>query len=935
MPVRTLVRGSLKIELLFDRASLTVRSTPFGLLLGMEGCRPGGEPGGPSLPSKVIYVALPPGAQPEAVAAEVLEKVVVAEAPAFPAPVERPRPMPMSTLVERMRHLRERLSAVPADRPPSPPAVAPSDALYSRELEEGRPVAVLQGVRECGPNSIALVRVNPVQLNGQGQTELLTRIALEVTYRRPRARRMPRTEMRPQALDMSEFYRSRVVNPEQLEDVSKRMLAYVPAVDYLIVTDNRRWNADTMTASTAVAGDMVAQFQRLADWKQRRGLKPRVVTVSDIVTGAHGDFRTGARDLQEVIRNFLKYSLAQWGARWVLLGGDVDVIPVRKAVACSGWIGWTTKDPPDQYCLFWTGSYTKFSYPGRQPTVPLLNLDNGKLIPYDAAGASGPTQPGWYFTTDDTYSNRSATPTPFLRINGPAANVEWIEDGNNIPTDLYYASLTGPGYGVGGRHDWDLTDKGYYGTYNADTDHDGVKYDADVLVGRAPVASEAEASAFVAKVIAYESFRRPDGTLLDENWPRKILLAAANFNWRVSVTQGAASPPADQKYVTLSGRGCTLLNTQFELPLQEWQLLIQVTEDDVRAAHYRRDASPSVRGWYFARSATNLSPSEKKIKHFVLMPVKTRWIVFYGPPAELTPQSYVFDFIGADVTMKEQELVRQEVQTELRGMDNVWRLYEDDIDLEPGERAAAPVEHLTETHMRAKINEGQNLVAMAGHGSSGGCCTYSIDIASNATNGCHTYIAYADSCLTNAFDVDDAVSERSLQNANGGAVAYIGNSRNGWDNVGDLKREFFRRLATTRHLGLAAATRFAVLDQHAGSIRREYKWSIYSLNLMGDPEMPVWVGPPKDMQARYGGSPAGRTTLLVSVTEPGLPRDAEPIRGAVVTVRQGSFVGQAVTNSKGAAAVDLDGTAPGKIEVTVSRIDYLPIIDTIDRPGPT
>jgi hypothetical protein len=878
-------------------------------------------------------VALAPGAQPEAVRSEVLEKVVVAEAPAFPAPLEPFRPMPAPALVERMRHLRERLSEAPAESLLLPRAVAPSEALYSDELEKGRPVAVLEGVRECGPNPIALVRVNPVQLNRQGHTELLTRIRVEVIYRKPRAGLRVRTEMRRQAVDMFDLYRTMVVNPEQLKDISKRRLKYVPTPDYLIITDNLRWNADTITPSTAVAGDMVAQFRRLADWKKRRGLKPLVVTVSDIVAGVYGNFRTGARDLQEVIRNFLKFALAQWGVRWVLLGGDLDVIPVRKAVGCSGWILRGTKDPPDEYFLFWTGSYMKFRYPGRKATDPLLNLDNGTLIPYDAASASGPNKPGWYFTTDNTYSTPSAAPTPYIRINGPAANVEWIEDGNNIPTDLYYASLTGPGYGVAGRHDWDLTDKGYYGTYNADTDHDGVNYEADLSVGRAPVASEAEASAFVTKLIAYESFRRPDGTLLDTNWPRKILLVAANFNWRVNVTPGTASPPADQKYVALSGRGCTLLNTKYQLPRYEWRLLIQVTEEDIRTADYRGDASPSVRGWYFARSATDLSPNERKIGPF-RVPVKTQWVVFYGQPEELTPQAYVFDFIGADETMKEQELLRQQVQKELPGVNNFWRLYEDDIDLEPGERSAAPVEHLTGTRMRANINEGQNLVAMAGHGSTDGCCTYSVDMASKAVNGFHTYIAYADSCLTNAFDTDDAVSERSLQNPNGGAVAYIGNSRTGWNGVGDLKRAFFHRLATTRYLGLLADTRLAVLDQHAGSWRRNYKWSIYTLNLMGDPEMPVWIGPPERMQARYERSLDERTALLVRVSEPGPTRMPRVIPNAVVTVRQGSFFGQAVTDLKGIAAVDLDGVAPGKIEVTITKIGYLPIIEMIDPPRP-
>jgi hypothetical protein len=76
-------------------------------------------------------------------------------------------------------------------------------------------------------------------------------------------------------------------------------------VDYLIITDNNEWDSVSMTPGAPV-GNMVAEFQKLADWKRQRGLRTRVVTVKNIVDGAYGDFRTGALDLQEVIRNFLK-----------------------------------------------------------------------------------------------------------------------------------------------------------------------------------------------------------------------------------------------------------------------------------------------------------------------------------------------------------------------------------------------------------------------------------------------------------------------------------------------------------------------------------------------------------------------------------------------------------------------------------------------------
>ena len=123
--------------------------------------------------------------------------------------------------------------------------------------------------------------------------------------------------------------------------------------------------------------------------------------------------------------------------------------------------------------------------------------------------------------------------------------------------------------------------------------------------------------------------------------------------------------------------------------------------------------------------------------------------------------------------------------------------------------------------------------------------------AGGLSNGYHSFIAYADSCLTNQFDAEDAVSEHLLYNPNGGAVAYVGNTRFSWIGVGDnFQRRFFDRMQTTRHLGLLNDTRCAMVNESTGFYRLYNKWQIFSMNLMGDPEMPVWSSPPRTMTVR-------------------------------------------------------------------------------------
>ena len=120
---------------------------------------------------------------------------------------------------------------------------------------------------------------------------------------------------------------------------------------HLIITDNYSWPesialADGTTRPPTIAergasltGDMIAEFERLAEWKTAKGMQSRVVTVSQIVSGNFGHFTQGgfARDLQEVIRNFVKHAYKNWGTLYLLIGGDVGVVPMRKVAGpgCS------------------------------------------------------------------------------------------------------------------------------------------------------------------------------------------------------------------------------------------------------------------------------------------------------------------------------------------------------------------------------------------------------------------------------------------------------------------------------------------------------------------------------------------------------------------------------------------------------------------------
>src|SRR5262249_5335476 len=148
------------------------------------------------------------------------------------------------------------------------------------------------------------------------------------------------------------------------------------------------------------------------------------------------------------------------------------------------------------------------------------------------------------------------------------------------------------------------------------------------------------------------------------------------------------------------------------------------------------------------------------------------------------------------------------------------------------------------------------------------CCGLGDPTADSVTNGYQSFIAYADSCLTNDFEWDDSVSENLLSNPHGGAVAYIGSTRFSWIGVGDnFQRAFFHRLTSTRHLGLVADSRIGMLNENTGFWKLYNKWVIFSLNLTGDPEMPVWNGTPAHLEVSHAQRLDKRLPFLVDVRQ--------------------------------------------------------------------
>lgn len=78
-------------------------------------------------------------------------------------------------------------------------------------------------------------------------------------------------------------------------------------VEYIIITDDA----------------LVQSFQRLADYKTKKGIVSIIKTISWISENYSGC------DIQEKIRHFIQDAYLKWGADYILLGGDTEIIPGR------------------------------------------------------------------------------------------------------------------------------------------------------------------------------------------------------------------------------------------------------------------------------------------------------------------------------------------------------------------------------------------------------------------------------------------------------------------------------------------------------------------------------------------------------------------------------------------------------------------------------
>ena len=261
-----------------------------------------------------------------------------------------------------------------------------------------------------------------------------------------------------------------------------------------------------------------------------------------------------------------------------------------------------------------------------------------------------------------------------------------------------------------------------------------------------------------------------------------------------------------------------------------------------------------------------------------------------------------------------------------RGFYNIEKLYESSA-------------NLNKTDVIQSINEGVNIINHDGHAwwtsMSIGNGSLRVSDMNSLTNGLRCGTLFSIGCWAGAIDYN-CVAEAYLANANGGGVAFIGNSRYGWGSPGNpgygysdrFDDKFFHFLfkENCHSIGKALALAKAF---YAPFARQEnvFRWCMYQLNLLGDPEMPLWTDIPKHLSVEHPAVVAiGNSMLTITVTQNNLP-----LENATVCLMQGQgFYQTGTTNNKGQAHFVLKtDNAAENIQITVTASNYLPYEATI------
>jgi hypothetical protein len=260
--------------------------------------------------------------------------------------------------------------------------------------------------------------------------------------------------------------------------------------------------------------------------------------------------------------------------------------------------------------------------------------------------------------------------------------------------------------------------------------------------------------------------------------------------------------------------------------------------------------------------------------------------------------------------------------------DPIIKLYERDGSLNRGDALA-------------ELGAGCGVVIHEGHGGiesvSVGPDALSSSTIDGLTNGGRGGVWYSVACWSAAID-NDTFGEHWLRNSAGGGVAYVGNSRYGWgcpgypgECVSDLLSQQFVNSLLVEGLSHAGLVHADAKHHYAGvaGIDDYTRYALYELNLLGDPETPIWTDRPSPLAVVCPDEVEivdGEADVLVTVTSGGAA-----VGGATVcaATADGTVYEVAETGPAGTVNMLVSADDPCALEVTATAPNRIPTAGSV------
>ncbi|MCK4856771.1 MAG: hypothetical protein KAT58_02270 [candidate division Zixibacteria bacterium] len=234
------------------------------------------------------------------------------------------------------------------------------------------------------------------------------------------------------------------------------------------------------------------------------------------------------------------------------------------------------------------------------------------------------------------------------------------------------------------------------------------------------------------------------------------------------------------------------------------------------------------------------------------------------------------------------------------------------------------------------LNAGQNLVNHSDHSSTTSMGTGDRNHDSHIynstvdglTNTGKMSVVFSLGCHCLEWDYSDCIGEHFvIYNDLKAGVAYTGNTRSGWFYVGDpislsavLDANWFKGLFDHDMYRLGEALAYTKNNtQHSDNYWRYCHWT---LNLLGEPEMPIWTDSPVALEATH---PDSVTSSPFQFTVNAHRTHGTPVDSAFVCLyKAGDIYERGLTDANGDISFMLTPFSSGDLLVTVTKQNFLP-----------